>query len=144
MPMMQTARLSNSEDMPCQPPTLKVLVVEDHSDTAFACKSVLEKRGCRVEVASSVAGALDSLLKQPFDLILSDVGLPDGDGAKLISCVRKFCETPAIAVTGYDAPHDVNQCHKAGFNSHLAKPIDVEKLFSTITSLTGWEPRPAG
>jgi CheY-like chemotaxis protein len=144
MPMMQTVRHSHPEDQSSQPPALRVLVVEDHSDTAFACKSVLEKRGCQVEVTGSVAGALDCLLKHPFDLILSDVGLPDGDGAKLISCVRKFCETPAIAVTGYDAPGDVNLCHKAGFNSHLAKPIDVEKLFSTITQLTGWTAGTAG
>lgn len=143
MPMMQTARPSSPENKDGQHPALRVLLVEDHSDTAFACKSVLEKRGCQVEVAASVAGALGCLLKQPFDVILSDVGLPDGDGAKLINCVRKFCETPAIAVTGFDAPDEISQCRKAGFNSHLAKPIDIEKLFSTITLLTGWKPKTA-
>ena len=115
----------------------RVLIVEDHQDTAGVLKYVLEARGCEVQTASTVAEALDILLKNSFDVLLSDVGLPDGDGVKLISAIRRFCATPAIALTAYDSPDDIACCLIAGFNLHIGKPVDIEKLYQQMCRLAG-------
>lgn len=117
--------------------SLKVLVVEDHEDTAWAYRNILKRMNCEVVIAGTVAEALDIILKQSFDIILSDVGLPDGDGVKLIHGVRRFCNTPAIAITAYDSSEDVGNCLKAGFNLHMAKPVDVNRLSKEMRRLAG-------
>lgn len=115
----------------------RVLVVEDHADTIHVLKILLESRGCKVFSASTVAEALEVLLKESFDVLLCDVGLPDGDGVKLISAIRCFCATPAIALTAYDSPTDVACCLKAGFQKHLGKPVEAELLFAQMQELIG-------
>jgi hypothetical protein len=117
--------------------SLKVLMIEDHEDTAIVMARMLKDMGHTVIPADSVASAVDVLTREKFDLILSDVGLPDGNGVSLIHAVRAFCDTPAIALTGYGMREDVERCLKAGFNKHVTKPVTFETLQRIIAEVCG-------
>jgi PAS domain S-box-containing protein len=117
------------------PGSLKVLVIEDHEDTAIVMRRMLQDMGNTVVGANSVASAVDVLTREKFDLIVSDIGLPDGNGVSLIHAVRGFCDAPAIALTGYGRHEDIERCLKAGFNKHLTKPITFEMLRQSIAEV---------
>ena len=89
----------------------------------------------KVVPANSVASAIDILTRQKFDLIISDIGLPDGNGVSLIHAVRAFCGAPAIALTGYGMREDVERCLHAGFNRHVTKPVTFEALRQIIAEV---------
>jgi CheY-like chemotaxis protein len=112
-----------------------ILLVEDHADTALAIKSFLSSMGHSVRTATSVETAVREVIDHKFDLIISDVGLPDGNGVSLMHGIRPFCDTPAIALTGYGGEEDIARCMRAGFNLHLTKPVGPETLRDTIESL---------
>lgn len=118
---------------------LSILLVEDHLDTALAVEDALRHRNCRVQKAGSVAEALQAIIEEKFDVIVSDVGLPDGHGVSLIHGVRRFCETPAIALTAFSSADDIARCLKAGFDLHLPKPIEMGVLHREIVRLAGRE-----
>ncbi|HEY5812488.1 MAG TPA: ATP-binding protein, partial [Terrimicrobiaceae bacterium] len=103
---------------------LAVLLVEDHEDTAQVMQNVLQQLGHEVETCSTVATACQKLQDGKFDVLLSDIGLPDGSGIDLIRAARKISDTPAVALTGYGMAEDVERCLQAGFDQHLTKPID--------------------
>jgi CheY-like chemotaxis protein len=115
--------------------SLKILMIEDHEDTAIVMARMLKDMGHTVIPADSVASAIDVLTREKFDLILSDVGLPDGNGVSLIHAVRAFCDTPAIALTGYGMREDVERCLQAGFNRHVTKPVTFEALRQIIAEV---------
>ena len=112
---------------------LSILCVEDHPDTARLLGQLLRNRGHEVRVVTSAAAAQAAFAEQRFDLVLSDLGLPDGHGCDLM---RGFLEQrPAligIALTGYGADEDVRACREAGFSEHLTKPIDFRELEGAI------------
>ncbi|HEX6563266.1 MAG TPA: response regulator [Chthoniobacterales bacterium] len=115
--------------------SLKILVIEDHADTAIVLARMLEDLGHTVVPADSVASAVDVLTSEKFDLIISDIGLPDGNGVSLIHAVRTFCDAPAIALTGYGMREDVERCLNAGFNKHVTKPVTFETLQQIIAEV---------
>ncbi len=115
---------------------IKLLLVEDHVDTARALFRLLENRGYDTETVSSVATALEKIERGKFDLILCDLGLPDGTGIDLIKKVRRTHSTPAIALTGFGMQEDVDRAAKAGFDAHLTKPVDLQRLEATIWKLS--------
>lgn len=115
--------------------SLRVLMIEDHEDTALVMARMLEDIGHHVVPANSVASAIDVLTREKFDLIISDIGLPDGNGVSLIHAVRAFCSAPAIALTGYGMREDVERCLKAGFNKHITKPVTVETIRQIIAEI---------
>jgi PAS domain S-box-containing protein len=117
--------------------SLKVLTIEDHEDTAIVMARMLEEMGHTVVAANSVASAVDILTREKFDLIVSDIGLPDGNGVSLIHAVRAFCDAPAIALTGYGMREDVERCLNAGFNKHVTKPVTFEILQQIIAEVCG-------
>ncbi|MBV9009919.1 MAG: CHASE3 domain-containing protein [Verrucomicrobia bacterium] len=119
---------------------LAILLVEDHVDTATALTRVLRMRGHEVQIAGTVAAALDAIERQRFDLFLCDVGLPDGTGYDLIKAVRQKSSVPAVALTGFGMSSDVDRALEAGFDAHLTKPVDLHKLELTIGKLVE-EPR---
>jgi CheY-like chemotaxis protein len=84
--------------------------------------------GHEVAVADSVASALALTSHSRFDLVLSDIGLPDGTGIDFIYAFRKHSLAPAIALTGFGTDEDVRRCLDAGFTAHLTKPINFEHL----------------
>jgi PAS domain S-box-containing protein len=119
---------------------LRILLIEDHEDTAQVLQNVLRQMGHKVETCSTVATACQKLQESRFDILLSDIGLPDGTGIDFIKAARQICQTPAVALTGYGMAEDVEKCLQAGFDEHLTKPIDVERLEKTLSRIS---PKPA-
>ena len=114
---------------------MKVLLIEDDEDTALIIARGIETMGYSVARANSVASAIAVLTREQFDVIVSDIGLPDGNGIPLIYAVREFCDVPAIALTGYGNSEDIEICLRAGFNRHLTKPVSFEPLRQIITEV---------
>lgn len=113
-------------------PLMKLLLLEDHRDTAAALSSLLTKRGHKVRVEGTIARGVMAMREEPFDLIISDIGLPDGTGVEFIRTVREFSKAPAIALSGHGMEDDIEACLQAGFHSHLTKPVSVEQLRQEI------------
>ncbi|HMB95640.1 MAG TPA: PAS domain S-box protein [Tepidisphaeraceae bacterium] len=111
---------------------LNVLLVEDHEPTLKIMSKLLSKLGHRVTGVSSVASALAAAKQQRYDLLLSDLGLPDGSGLDLMKQVKAQYAGKSIALTGYGMEQDINDCRQAGFAAHLTKPIDMQRLQATI------------
>ena len=113
-------------------PRLRLLLVEDHQDTARKLRTLLERSGYVVSIASDVAGALDLAGRETFDLVISDLGLPDGSGYDVMAGLQKTQPLPGIAMSGYGMDEDVRRSREAGFSEHLVKPIDVPQLRAAI------------
>jgi CheY-like chemotaxis protein len=113
----------------------RVLLVDDHHDTCLGMKRMLERRGYQITIAHSAEQAVEKVRTEEFDLLISDIGLPDRSGYDLIREVRLNKPLPAIALSGFGTEQDVNQAREAGFAEHLTKPINFERLEKTIQSL---------
>ncbi|HEV7298216.1 MAG TPA: ATP-binding protein [Tepidisphaeraceae bacterium] len=131
---------------PAHEPTLagvRVLVVDDEADARDLASHVLTGRGASVAVASSAAEALDGLVSGwPFDVLVSDIGLPGEDGYALIRQVRSLDgavggKVPAIALTAYARAEDRTRAILAGYQVHLTKPIEPSELLANVASLAG-------
>jgi PAS domain S-box-containing protein len=117
-------------------PALHILLVEDHADTAEAMSALLSALGHRVIVAESVAAALDAAREAAdLDLVVSDLGLPDGNGHDLMRQLAERHGLRGIALSGYGMEADIRKSHEAGFAKHLTKPIDVAVLRSAIRQI---------
>ncbi|RZL39365.1 MAG: response regulator, partial [Rubrivivax sp.] len=118
---------------------LRILYVDDSSDTLESFGQLLRLEGAVVIPALGAREALRQARAAPaIDLILSDVGMPEMDGYQLIAELRRRPETasvPAIALTGYGRPQDVQRALTAGFNAHLDKPIAMGRLKATVREL---------
>ncbi|RYG88053.1 MAG: PAS domain S-box protein [Alphaproteobacteria bacterium] len=118
---------------------LRILYVDDSVDTLESFSTLLSLDGAEVIPALGGREALQLVETTPaLDVILSDVGMPEMDGYQLIAELRKRPETagvPAVALTGYGRPQDVQHALDAGFNAHLDKPVELGKLKATIRSL---------
>ena len=113
----------------------RVLLVDDHHDTCIGMKRMLERRGYEITVAHSADQAVEKVRTQDFDLLISDIGLPDRSGYDLMREVRLNKNLPGIALSGFGTEQDVNQARAAGFSEHLTKPINFERLEKTIQNL---------
>jgi signal transduction histidine kinase len=113
----------------------RVLLVDDHHDTCIGMKRMLERRGYEITVAHSADQAVEKVRTQDFDLLISDIGLPDRSGYDLMREVRLNKNLPGIALSGFGTERDVNQARAAGFSEHLTKPINFERLEKTIQNL---------
>ncbi len=115
---------------------LRILLVEDHAVTAKLMRMMLIADGHAVEIASDVAAALELARLQAFDLLLSDLGLPDGSGYDLIRQLRegghKF---PCIALSGYGLGEDIQRSQAAGFAAHLTKPASRKAVVEAIAAV---------
>ena len=117
---------------------LRILLVEDHEDTAFILVQGLMKAGHAVTHACDVATALEMTGSAPFDLLISDLGLPDGTGQDLMRTLRQNGNTmKGIAFSGYGMPADIEQSRESGFAEHIIKPVELKKLVSLIRQVTG-------
>jgi signal transduction histidine kinase/CheY-like chemotaxis protein len=136
--------LSSSAPMPTLPKEIpsrgaetprerrRVLLVEDHADTLGAARDLLEELSCDVVSAASFREALAAAKAGPLDLVISDLGLPDGSGFDLMRTLRDSYGLAGIAVTGYGMEEDVRQGREAGFVDHLVKPITFQRLEGAI------------
>src|SRR5439155_19518529 len=116
-----------SPTMP-QRQTMRILLVEDHEDTNRSLTRLLRRRGHYVQSASTVQSALDLSKKEEFDVLISDLGLPDGSGIDLMQTLNSGRPLLGIALTGFGMEGDIRKSHDAGFKHHLVKPIDLNKL----------------
>jgi CheY-like chemotaxis protein len=118
----------------------RVLVVDDHEDTCTGMKRMLERRGYQITVAHTAQQAVEKVRTQEFDLLISDIGLPDRSGYELMREVQSSKTLPGIALSGFGTEHDVNEARAAGFSEHLTKPINFERLEEAICNLLEPEP----
>jgi CheY-like chemotaxis protein len=111
-----------------------ILLVEDHEPTRAALTHLLARRNHKVTSAASLNEARSCVEKDKknFDLVISDIGLPDGSGYDLMSELRENCGLKGIALTGYGMEQDVNRSLDAGFVAHLTKPVRMESLDSAL------------
>lgn len=118
----------------------RLLVVDDHHDTLVGMKMMLERRGYRVTVAHSADEASEKAGQEKFDLLISDIGLPDRSGYELMEEMRAKNGLRGIALSGFGMESDVNRARAAGFSEHLTKPLNFERLEEAIHSLLELEP----
>jgi signal transduction histidine kinase len=116
--------------------TVRVLLVEDHADTARVMTKLLQ--GCEYDVswAASVAEALTVAAAARFDVLVSDIGLPDGTGLDLVRELRSRQPILGIALSGFGMEHDIQRSKEAGFEEHLTKPLNFQALIEAIERLT--------
>jgi PAS domain S-box-containing protein len=117
---------------------LRILLVEDNKDTLRFLATVLRERGHDVVTADRVATARAAVdeAKVPFDLLLSDIELPDGDGLYLMRELSASADMLGIAVSGFGADEDLRLSREAGFFDHLTKPVDLNRLEAAIDRAT--------
>jgi two-component system, chemotaxis family, CheB/CheR fusion protein len=117
---------------------LRILLVDDGVDALETFAMLLELEGAEVATATSGQQALELASTQPFDLLISDIGMPGMDGYMLIDALRRRPETAelkAIALTGYGMPQDQQRSLEAGFDAYLNKPLEMQRLQAAIEQL---------
>lgn len=111
----------------------RILVVEDHMDSAAVLAMALTRRGHTVSVARTATDAMRLCRQGYFDLLLSDIGLPDYSGLELVRLVKRECPgVRAVAITGRGTPSDVGAAKAAGFDVHLAKPVTFQQVLAHV------------
>ena len=126
-----------SEEKPAVPRKHRLLLVDDHADTCIGMKMMLERRGYDITVAHSAGQAVEKTREQDFDLLISDIGLPDRSGYELMSELRQSKGLRGIALSGFGMDADVDKAREAGFSEHLTKPINFDRLEEAIRQLLG-------
>jgi CheY-like chemotaxis protein len=111
----------------------RVLLVEDHKDARECLTRLLDQLGYRVNAACDAQTAVDMSTSAEFDLLITDIGLPDHDGWKLLGMIReRLPQIQAIALSAYDMEQDLANSRAAGFLDHLVKPIRFQTLERAI------------
>jgi CheY-like chemotaxis protein len=121
---------------------VRILVVEDDLDALDLITIDLAEHGAKVRGVGSAVEALSLLKNEQFDLLISDIGMADTDGYNLIKQVRleegdKAEHIPAIALTAYARAQDRIRAIAAGYNTHVAKPVEIRELVTVVKCLTG-------
>jgi CheY-like chemotaxis protein len=125
----------------------RVLVVEDDADSREVLAGALETCGAEVRAVGSAQEALDTLDGWAPDVLLSDIALPDQDGYALLRAIRQRTPVrgawvPAAAVTAYASTEDVRRAMAAGYQVHLPKPLDLQRVVRVVEDLAAWSRRP--
>jgi PAS domain S-box-containing protein len=115
--------------------SLHLLLVDDHADTRLVLSRLLTKCGHEVTTTDSEQGALKLLESGRFDALISDIGLPDGDGYDLVREAKRGQPLSAIALSGFGTEEDVRRSLEAGFDYHLTKPVDLNGLRSLLQKI---------
>ncbi len=121
---------------------LRVLVVDDESDTCELLQVILEGCGAQVKTAGSAAAALEAMAEEVFDVLISDIAMPDEDGYSLIAKVRALGnerggKIPAAALTAYVDERVRTRVLQSGFQIHVPKPISPSELVAVVANLAG-------
>jgi PAS domain S-box-containing protein len=111
---------------------LQILLVEDHQDTRRMLSRLLTHFGHKVLAAENVRRALEIISSEDLDMLLCDIGLPDGSGYEVISQAKRKQPIKAVALTGFGTEADIRRSKQAGFDFHLVKPIDLQELQTVL------------
>jgi CheY-like chemotaxis protein len=111
---------------------LRILVVEDHSDTLEALSRLLSHFGHEISVADRAQNALNIIDSKEFDVVLCDIALPDGSGYDVIAKAKRKRPVKAVALTGFGGTEDIERGKEAGFDFHLTKPVDFHELRAVL------------
>jgi|ERR1700726_880577 CheY-like chemotaxis protein len=112
--------------------SLRILVVEDHGETLQVLSRLLSDLGHEISVADRMQSALEIVQSKEFDVVLCDVGLPDGSGYDVISQAKRKQPVKGVALTGFDRDEDIRRGKEAGFDFHLTKPVDFHELRTVL------------
>ena len=134
-----TASSTTSLHLPA-PGTSRLLLVEDHEATLNVLTRLLTRAGYAVQTANTVASARELAQREPFDLVISDIGLPDGTGIELMEFLHAKHGLRGIALTGYGMEDDLRRTREVGFVEHLVKPVDFAQLRRALTHWTATTP----
>jgi signal transduction histidine kinase len=141
LPCSGFAKSENSLDGAAIPrlDAINILLVDDHWDTVESLRLLLTREDYQVHVATSIAQALEVAKNNDFDLLIADIGLPDGSGIDLLARLKSAANRRivGIALSGFGMEEDLRRSHEAGFAEHLTKPVDFAVLQQTITRLLG-------
>src|SRR5437763_4747542 len=107
---------------------LRILLVDDHQDTCAALEKLLVRRGHLVSATHNVRSAMEAAVRNRFDLLISDIALPDGSGMELMTHLQAISKMPGIAISGFGNNGDIERSLQAGFCEHLIKPVKLETL----------------
>ena len=122
---------------------LRVLVLDDSSDTVEMLKNLLCESGAAVAVATAGNEALQIAAESDFDVIVSDISMAGMDGFEFLRNVkssRRNANVPVVALTGFGRSEDVERAHAAGFHAHLTKPLDIDLLLATLRDMSPQKP----
>jgi CheY-like chemotaxis protein len=111
---------------------LRILVVEDHNDTLQALSRLLSHFGHEISLADTAQAALNTIDSKEFDVVLCDIALPDGNGYDVVARAKRKRPVKAVALTGFSASEDIERGKEAGFDFHLAKPVDFHELRAVL------------
>jgi len=112
--------------------SLRILVVEDHSDTLQALSHHLSHFGHEISLADRAQAARHIIDPKEFDVVLCDIALPDGSGYDVIAEAKRKRPVKAVALTGFSATEDIERGKQAGFDFHLTKPVDFHELRAVL------------
>jgi len=112
--------------------SLRILVVEDHSETLEALSRLLNHFGHEISVADGAQNAMNMIDSKEFDVVLCDIALPDGSGYDVIAEAKRKRPVKAVALSGFAATEDIERGREAGFDFHLAKPVDFHELRAVL------------
>ena len=115
-------------------PGRRILLIEDHDQTRATLSRLLVRRGHRVDGVATICAARERAALGGCDLIISDLGLPDGDGHKLMAELHDTYGLPGIALSGYGMDQDIARSRTSGFFAHLTKPVNIQALESAIAA----------
>jgi signal transduction histidine kinase len=123
---------------------LRLLVVEDHRDTLATLERLLMRHGYKVRTAASIAESLRIANEYDFDVLVSDIGLPDGRGTELLEQLEAMRgqRLPSIAMSGFGMDEDLERSREAGFSEHLIKPVEFPSLHQAIVRVSALVPVP--
>ncbi len=119
---------------------IRLLLVEDHAGTSGTLQRILRAQGYAVNAVATKAAALEYAAEHEFDVMISDIGLPDGTGYEILAALRRTRPIRAIAISGYGMAEDIRRSREAGFTEHLIKPLDTSQLDVAIRQVVSAPP----
>ena len=142
LPLRETETSTSANDFKIATGALygtSILVVDDSIETTDMLSKLLEMDGAEVRTASGGREALELATESSFDLVISDISMPEMDGYQLLRNLRRLPQmkgVPALALTGYGRVSDIDRARREGFTQHFTKPIDIDKLMQRVRELT--------
>ena len=121
---------------------LSILLVDDHADSLELLARLLRRCGHRVATARRVDEAVRAVTRERFDILVSDIGLPDGCGTEVMRAIKAEQGVPGIALTGHGEEHYIKACAEAGFAARLLKPVVFHELVAAMENVLPATTRP--